>query len=351
MSTFTLGVSGWGVLAPMGTGADDFGAGLRSGREPAVDAGEVTAAPMPQERVFGLPGFTARDHLGRKGTSFLDRRTALALIAGAQALDDSELVVDDDNRERVGVVLGTSAGSLQSTSDYTRETFEADKPYLVNPILFPNTVLNCAAGQVAIRYGLRGPNTTVAGGATAMLSALRWAYVMMRRGRAEALLVGAVEELTPHQAWTSAALGTADGVPAGEGCAMFMIENAAAMRAAGRRPRAEIRAVELAHTTEGTDTADALAAVIRRVLDTAGPELTVDTVITCDAAGEAPALDRAVGRAAERIAVTPVAGDAPAAAGALQLAVLLAGASGHSRTALITACTPDGAVGAAVVTV
>lgn len=352
MDTFTLGVSGWGVLSPLGLGADDFAAALHTGADHTVDAAQITDAPLPRPRVLGLPGFAARDHLGRKGSSFLDRRTAFALIASAQALADSDLVVDDTNRERVGVVLGTTVGSLQSTSDYTRDTHVQDKPYLVNPILFPNTVLNCAAGQVAIRHGLQGPNTTLAGGATGTLTGLRWAYTMLRRGRADALLVGAVEELTPHQAWTSHATEDPNGPPPGEGCAVLVVEDAAAMRAAGRTPHAEILAVELGHAGDSGDTAAALAGAVRRALRAAGPELTVSTVVTCGAPGEAAALDDTVGADPVRVPVAPIAGAAPAAAGALQFAVLLAGyrtdGTDDGRIALITACTPDGAVGAAV---
>ncbi|MEE3922501.1 hypothetical protein V2I01_41795 [Micromonospora sp. BRA006-A] len=70
----------------------------------------------------------------------------------------------DDNRDRIGIVTGTTAGSVKSSVDYAAETFTQQPPYLVNPALFPNTVMNCAAGQSAIWYKLHGPNATVAGG-------------------------------------------------------------------------------------------------------------------------------------------------------------------------------------------
>lgn len=352
-STFTLGVSGWGVLSPYGLGADEFTEALRTGKDAVVDVSALTDEPMPDQRAYALAGFRARDHLGRKGTSFLDRRTAFTLLACQQALADTDLVVDDDNRDQVGVIVGTSVGSLQATSDYSRETWVQEKPYLVNPILFPNTVLNCAAGQAAIRYGLRGINATLAGGPMAMLSALRYAATTLRRGRAQALLVGSMEELTPHMAWVSHRSGAAQTTTGGEGGAMFVMEDAAAMRAAGRTPEAEILAVELGHTGDATDLASAVATQIGRALDRAG--LTSDdvaTVVTSGAQAEAEAVDRVIGTDADRIPIVDLVGNCAVAAGAIQFAVLLArhryGAQPDGQLSLVTASTPDGAVGAAV---
>ncbi|MDO3686667.1 beta-ketoacyl synthase N-terminal-like domain-containing protein [Micromonospora sp. C28ISP2-4] len=352
-TTTVLGISGWGVLSPYGLGADGFTAGLYEGRDATVDTVELTDEPVPHARAYALAGFRARDHLGRKGTSFLDRRTAFAVLACRQALADSDLVVDDSNRERVGVVLGTSVGSLQSTSDYSRDTHVQEKPYLVNPILFPNTVLNCAAGQAAIWHGLRGLNTTLAGGGTATLTALRYARTMLGRGRAEALLTGAVEEYTPHMAWAGGP--AADGASAtagGEGGAVFLVEDAAAMRAAGRTPSAEVIAVELAHTGATADVTTALADLVRRMLRQAGVAATdLARVVTGGAGDEERALDAAVGRHADRSSATDLVGDCPAAAGALQVAALLAH---HRRTpddgslSLIVASSADGTVGAAL---
>jgi 3-oxoacyl-[acyl-carrier-protein] synthase II len=358
--TVVLGVSGWGVLSPYGLGADGFTAGLAGGAAGTVEATGLTDEPVPDRRVHALDGFRARDHLGRKGTSFLDRRTAFAVLACRQALADSDLGVDDDNRDRVGVVLGTTVGSLAATSDYTRDTLTQDKPYQVNPILFPNTVLNCAAGQAAIWHGLRGVNATLAGGAMATLSGLRYAATLLRRGRAEALLVGAVEEFTPQMAWVQHRSGVARAVAAdpaaptgGEGAAVFLVEDAAAMRAAGRSPDAEIHAVELGHAGDPADVAATLADRIGRALDTAGVRpADVSTAVTSGAAVEDRALDAAIGAAATRMRITDLVGDCPAAGGAFQFAALLArhrrATDLDGRVCLVVATSADGAVGAAV---
>jgi 3-oxoacyl-[acyl-carrier-protein] synthase II len=249
-------------------------------------------------------------------------------------------------------VLGTTLGSFRSTSEYSQETIEQDKPYLVNPVLFPNTVMNRATGQVAIWYGLKGVNATVGGGPVAFFNALRYATNALRRGYADVMLAGSVEEFSAHAAWAHhLTVGERTGVPVGEGAAVMVIE-----RPSGRRGAdAEILSVTTGFRPAGL--ADELAACVGRALRRAGaaPEA-VTLVVTAD--GEADEVTRiAVGRAlghrsVEHVAVTATFGQCQAASGALQAAAVLArhradpGRDG--QLALLTGYTSTGAVAAAL---
>ncbi|GAA1229168.1 beta-ketoacyl synthase N-terminal-like domain-containing protein [Prauserella halophila] len=364
----TLAITGWSAVSPIGIGPDTFTESFNTGARGNTDVTEMfDDEPLPRSDAFAMPDFKAKDHLGRKGTSFLDRSTALAMVACGGALADAELVIDEDNAERVGVALGTTAGSVKSTSDYGRATFVEDKPYLVNPLIFPNAVMNCAAGQSAIRYRLKGVNATLAGGPAAMLSGLRYARTQIGLDRVETLVVGATEEFGPQTAWANEFAMRAGGgeLSAGEGAAMFVVEDAARVRDQGRVPDAEVLAVEVATHVPDTesdlspDFSASLARCIDRALTRAG--ITPDEVSTvASAENTMPATDRyedsaitsTVGTAAHRIRVKQQLGEAMSASGALQLAALLAGhRSGESRdgeVSLLTAHTPDGVVGAAV---
>lgn len=363
-ATTTLGVSGWSALSSAGAGAADFAAAVLAGGAEPVDVAEMFTEALPRDEAYALVDFRVRDHLGRKGTSFLDRSTSLALVACGQAIESSDLVVDDGNRGRVGIVLGTTLGSLKSTSDYSRETLVQDKPYLVNPMQFPNTVMNCAAGQAAIWYKLKGVNATVAGAQLAGISALRYARNQIRRGYVDALLVGSVEELSPHTAWVAehAYRGEERRVPVGEGAAVFVVEDAAVMRASGRSPEAEILAVEVGqYGPPGgrPDPAAGLARCMRDALAVAGVDAADVWAVATGESG-VRALDlverQAVGqvvRGARCIRVTETVGDSQAASASLQLAAVLAHHRADpeldGRVSLVTACSPDGAVGVAVV--
>ncbi|MFG1674469.1 beta-ketoacyl synthase N-terminal-like domain-containing protein [Micromonospora sp. NPDC049282] len=337
-------VTGCGVVSAAGDSVTDVLTAIRAGTAVRTDVRDRFAEPLPEAEAPAIAGFDVRGLLGRKGTSFLDRATALAMVACGRALADGELTPDDDNRHRIGVVLGTTTGSLKSTMDFSRETLVQDKPYLVNPVLFPNTVMNCAAGQAAIRYGLRGVNATVAGGPLAFLYALRYALNAIRRGYADALLVGGVEEYTPNTAW---AARLTDAGPAGEASAVYLLRRRDA-EAVGAR--AEVLSVA---TGFAPDAADAgLAGCARRALAAADVRA-ADVWALAGDDSDGDALRGVVPTAVERLPVRPALGDCQAAAGALAFGALLARYAEEpepaGRPALIMARSRDGGVAAAVV--
>jgi 3-oxoacyl-[acyl-carrier-protein] synthase II len=333
----SLEITGCGVLSAAGIGL-----------EPLLSAVTAAEPPAREDGDFAVANFDVRTFLGRKGTAFLDRSTALALVACGQALEDSGLRVDEGNRERVGVVLGTSVGSLRSMSDYTRETLVEERPYLVNPALFPNTVMNCAAGQSAIRYGLAGVNATLAGGELAFLSVLRYAASALRRGYADTLLAGAVEELSPHR--SRAVQLQPDGPPAGAGeaAAVFVVEPAGS----GRPAAAEVLAVTAGFDPEGNG---ALRDRLAVALEAAGAEpARVSLAAGSEAPDEQEALARELGIGeVRRFPWRSHLGACQAAAAGLQVATLLAlgrhAPASDGQLWALAGREPDGAVAAAVI--
>lgn len=357
-------ITGYGVLSPTGVGPQPLAAALSGAGVADVAAGGLFDDPLPSPEPRALVDFDVRSRLGRKGTSSYDRSTALAVVACGEALADAGLAVDDETRHRIGVVLGTTTGSLRSTMEYSRETLVNERPYLVNPMSFPNTVMNCAAGQAAIRYRLTGLNATVAGGQLAFLNALRYSANALRRGYADVLLTGAVEELSPQSAWALRLAGHTPDVPAGEGAAVLVVRRAEDVRATAGTDRsgrvdAEVLAVATGFSpgAERGDQRAALAGCIRRVLADAGLAPTdLGAVVTGDTASddrmESAAVDSALaGVTVPRIAVKEVLGESQAAAGALQAAAVLLrhrdDVSLDGCVTLLTGRTPDGGVGAA----
>jgi 3-oxoacyl-[acyl-carrier-protein] synthase II len=335
--TGALAITGCGVLSPAGFGLQPLTAALAGG-------GPETSA---------LADFDAREHLGRRGTVFFDRCTALGLVACGQALDDSGLDVNDGNRHRVGVALGTTVGSFRSMSDYTRETLIEERPYLVNPALFPNTVMNCVAGQSAIRYGLRGINATVAGGQLAILAVLRYAANALRRGYADAMLAGAVEELTPHRAWAAEVTGAGSRV--GEGAVVLVVEDRDAALAAGRHVDGEVLSVRAGFSPGGTPAGvtQVLAGCVRRALAEAGLEPGQVALVTSGAPGDEAAAEALGLVSTEPIPVRPVLGECHALGAALQVSALLArhrhDPGRDDRVSLVTSVTPEGGVAAGLI--
>jgi 3-oxoacyl-[acyl-carrier-protein] synthase II len=354
-----LAVTGWSVISPAGVGADALASGLGGAPAGQSPAG-LYDDPLPSPTPHALAGFDVRHYLGRKGTSFFDRCTGLALIACGQALNNSGVTIDDANRHRVGIALGTTTGSMRSTMDYSRETLIEDRPYLVNPLLFPNTVMNCAAGQAAIWHRLTGVNTTIAGGQLAFLGVLRYSATALRGGYADIILAGTVEELSPHSAWATRLGSDEPDVAAGEGAAAFVVERADDARRAGRRLDAEVLAVAMGFSpggAEGGGTSAALTGCVRRALAMAGivPEAlsAVATGDVRDGGAEAEAVEAAIGAfRGEWVVIKTVLGECHAASGGLQVAALLGlhrdDPTRDGQCSLVTSRSRDGGVGAAV---
>jgi 3-oxoacyl-[acyl-carrier-protein] synthase II len=280
------------------------------------------------------------------------------VVCCQEALRSARLQLDDSSRTRIGVALGTSLGSFKSTSDYSRETLVQDKPYLVNPMLFPNTVMNCAAGQVAIRFGLRGVNATIAGGTLAFLNAVRYACNVLDRGYADVMLAGAVEEYTPHRAWASHLTGATAAVASGEAAGVFVLSRPPALDTS--RDEARILAVSTGFGPGSAEQAEqALAGCVRRAVRQAGVDpADISTLLTGEAEEtedrEYGPVARALGHRPRRLLAKRLLGECDAASGAVALAVFLAGPRTGDNGArpglgLITGRGPDGAVGAAIV--
>ncbi|MFI8961984.1 beta-ketoacyl synthase N-terminal-like domain-containing protein [Streptomyces sp. NPDC053493] len=368
-----LAVTAHGVVSPAGLGLDALAEALRGTREACDDAGQL---PLGEAEADGLPGavrvvpdFRIADHVGRKGTRHLDRTTALGLAAVAVLRSGSAdpvdaVSADDPEWSATGVVIGSTSGSVRSSSEFARDTHVQDRPYLVNAAAFPNTVMNSVTGQVAIWHGLRGINATLSGGTTASLNAFRYARNALAQGHAERLVVGGVEELCPQTAWGWQATGClTEGTPVGEGCAVFTVRDAEAARAAGAPVLAELLACETAFVPEGErpGPALALAGLIGRALERSGVDASEVELVSLGATGlagleeaEQRAVRKALGdRPVASVRVKDVVGEAYSADGALQLAAVLAHWQGEGaargRVALVTSVGHDGNVACLVV--
>ncbi|MFJ1595193.1 beta-ketoacyl synthase N-terminal-like domain-containing protein [Kitasatospora albolonga] len=354
----TLVVSGWSAASPYGLGAEAFADGVREGRD-GVHAADDALDLGPYERSGHIPGFDIRAVLGRKGTRSMDRATALAVATAGMLLEQAGGGLAQDDPEAVGMVLGTGHGSVQSIMDFTRDSLTGEKPFHVDPALFPNTVMNRAAGQSAIWHTLRGPNTTVAGGALTGLLALNYAARLLRRGHCEAVLCGAVEEFSTERAWLEYR-ARASGPhqqptgPLGEGCALFLLEPLGRARAHGRPALATLlgsrfvafHAPERAHKSVVRAVTEAL-----KEADVRPDEVAL--LVPSDCGGplggrEDAALASIFGEhQPPRLRLRHLIGDLGAASASLQLAAAVT-ATEADRPVLVTSVDPDGQTGAVV---
>lgn len=285
-------------------------------------------APDAENHFSRLP-FKTRSDLGKKGTRNMDRLTALAI--GGMAGLMSDLRVDRRTpKEDIGIVLGSAQGSIDSIVRFTHETLAYERPDFVNPALFPNTVMNCAAGQAAIWYQLRGLNTTISCQETSFLSALEYSCLQLQRGAARTLITGGVEELSEvSEAGHRAIAHDLDAMPRFKEHSMFVaLETDTEAAAQDRRIVACIGGVATGFNPEPSD-AEPLAALIRGVLETA--ETAASDIAAAVTSGlwsaqctsEHDAVTAVLGDTCVPVAAYDRFGNAGSAHNALQLTLLL----------------------------
>ena len=367
-------ITGWAALSPFGVGRQAFADGYLSGRTGQRPPGDATG---PAEPGYRLAGFDPAALLGTKGTRSLDRMTLMVTATVDLVLAEHAGTLGQA-QQAVGLVLGTSTGSVASIVEFTKDTFTQSRPYHVNPALFPNTVMNGAAGHAAIWHRLHGLNSTVAAGLVTGLATLRYATRMLRSGHADTLVVGCVEELSApvaqavaraRQVATPAGTALLPGdAPLGEGCVMFLVDTGTTAAEQGRPPLADLVGFESAVVLPGDPPdrrASSLTGVIRSLLarNRVAP---ADLWRISPARSGTPELDQAeaaalaevFGAAAlpEQVTVPSQIGNSYSALGAFQVAAVLAAAqrapAGRpDRPVLVTGLGLDGSVAAALISV
>lgn len=226
-------ITGLAVLGP-------FGDGVAAARDAAAAGSAIPAAGDGRAAVMTVD---PEPYLSRKARRRMDRMTVAAVVTVAKALADAGIA--DDDRAGVGVVLGTSAGPVESMARFTRGVV-ADGAAGADPAVFPSTVYNQATGQVSQQLGLYGPTSTVSAGHASGAAALGYGYELLRTGRAGTIVCVAVDLVDDLVVRAYRDLGVLSTVPGDRRLAItdasvaVVLQRRGVAERAGRRPLAEL---------------------------------------------------------------------------------------------------------------
>jgi len=187
-------ITGIGVLASNGIGRQHYWQSLKQGKAGFREVSLFDVSNLKVKIAGEISDFDASEYLGKKGLRSLDRSTKLICSAGKLAIDDANLTITEENTNEIGVVVGTTLGSVYSISEFDKEALR-EGPRYVNPAAFPNTVINSPASQVSIKFNIKGFNTTISTGFTASLDSIGYAIDFLNFDRAKVILAGGVEEM------------------------------------------------------------------------------------------------------------------------------------------------------------
>ncbi|MGH9398766.1 MAG: beta-ketoacyl-ACP synthase II [Thermoanaerobaculia bacterium] len=289
-----VAVTGVGLVSPLGIGNKENWDALLAGR---CGLGPITRfdASRLTVRIAGeVKGFDPSLYIEKKEIKKMDTFIHYAIAAARFAMEDSGLPVTDTNRERVAVVVGSGIGGLPLIEEMQKRYIESNgNPKVISPFFITGLIVNEAAGNISILYGLKGPNLATVTACTTGAHAVGEAYRMIQYGDADAAIAGGAESvITPLAVGGFAvmrALSTRnddplrasrpwdlnrDGFVISEGAGLVVLEEMEAAKRRGARIYAELVGYGMSgdayHIAAPSEDGDGPARVMRNCLADAG---------------------------------------------------------------------------------
>ena len=185
-------VTGLGAITPIGNDVESFWNGIKAGK---VGIGEITKFDTSEYKVklaAEVKGFVAKEHMDFKSAKRMELFSQYAVAASLEALKDAGIDMEKEDPFRVGVIVGSGIGSLQSMEREEQRLLDKG-PSRVDPLLVPKMITNMAAGNVSIATGARGKCTNVVTACASGTHCIGDAYRAIQYGDAEVMIAGGTE--------------------------------------------------------------------------------------------------------------------------------------------------------------
>jgi 3-oxoacyl-[acyl-carrier-protein] synthase II len=190
-------VTGLGLITSLGIGVEKNWEGLINGKSGIKRITHFDPSSFKTHIASEVSGFNPENYLEIKEIKKMDRFIHLAVAASMIAIKDSQLKIEEQNADRVGVFVGSGMGGLPAIEHYHKVLLEKG-PRRITPFFIPMVIINLAAGQISIKFGARGPNYAPATACATGSHAIGDAYKVIQRGDADAIIAGGTESvITP----------------------------------------------------------------------------------------------------------------------------------------------------------
>jgi 3-oxoacyl-[acyl-carrier-protein] synthase II len=185
-------ITGIGCISPVGNDVDTAWHNLLTGNSGVSKISAFDATDFKVQIAGEIKDFDGVALFGRKDARRMDLCNQYSLAATMQAIDHAGLEITDENRDRIGVLVGTGIGGVGTLFENTKVFLEAG-PSRVSPFMVPMMLPDTSAGLIAIHFGVRGPNMSVVTACATGTNAIGEAAEMIRRGQADVIIAGGVE--------------------------------------------------------------------------------------------------------------------------------------------------------------
>ncbi len=326
-------VTGMGAITPVGLTKDEYWASLLAGKSGAGPIKSFDASDYDTKFACEVKGFDPLAFMDRKLAQRCDPFTQYALAASDMAIKDSGLNLEQEDRNRIGVIVGSGIGGMWTYQRQHETLFETKGPHRISPFFIPMMISDIAPGRISMKHGLKGPNYATTSACATSSHAIGDAFILLQRGDADVMLTGGAEAAicpmgiggfnamkalsTRNDAPTKASRPfdkNRDGFVMGEGSGILVLEELKHALKRGARIYAEVGGIgftaDAHHITEPAPGGEGAVRAMRAALADAGmkPEeiAYVNTHGTSTPVGdknETAAIKTVFGRHAQSIAV------------------------------------------------
>ena len=192
MTTRRVAITGIGAITPIGTGRANFWSGVRAERSAVRTVTRFDPSIFRSHNAAEVDDFHAADHIDSKRVKRLDRFGQFSVAAARMALEDSGIRVERENRERIGAIMGTALGGVGYAEEQLK-VFVAQGLRAVDATLALAVFGGAASCNIAIEFGVSGPNSTNAMSCASGTMAIGEAFRQIRHGYADVILAGGAE--------------------------------------------------------------------------------------------------------------------------------------------------------------
>jgi 3-oxoacyl-[acyl-carrier-protein] synthase II len=190
-------ITGLGTVNPLGLSVPEYWRGLLAGRSGIAPITHFNTTDFKVHFGGEVKGFDPASYLDPRIVRRSDRFTQFALVATAEAVKDSGLDFSREDPFRCGCILGSGIGGMAEFEDGAKTLLERG-PGRLGPFLIPKMIANAASGNISIKFGLRGPNTTVSTACSSAAHAIGDSLMAIRHGQADVMVTGGSEAaITP----------------------------------------------------------------------------------------------------------------------------------------------------------
>ena len=187
-------VTGLGAVTPVGLNAEETWKNLLAGVSGAAPITQFDCSKFKTQFACEVKGLNINEWIDRKEARKMDRYTQLALVSAAQAVQDSGMDLEKEDKNRIGVIFGVGIGGIKTFEDeVSYYALNKENGPKFNPFFIPKMISDIAAGQISIRYGFHGPNYATTSACASSTNALADAFNLIRLGKANIIVSGGAE--------------------------------------------------------------------------------------------------------------------------------------------------------------